>query len=132
LILIIGGTAQGKLDFARGLLGIEENDVADGEHCDLNQSFTRPVLDKLHLLIKRLKEQGIEAAGFIMEGIKTNENITIICDELAQGVVPVEKNEREMQELVGRIQCQLAQKAAKVYRVHCSLPVLIKGQENEL
>jgi adenosylcobinamide kinase/adenosylcobinamide-phosphate guanylyltransferase len=127
LILIVGGNSQGKLQFAMQLLDIREEMVSDGGTCDLDQAFAKPVLNRLHLLIKRTGEQGLDAAGFIMEGIRSNPDITVISDELGLGVIPVDPQDRELQELTGRIQCMLAQKASRVYRVHCSVPVLIKG-----
>lgn len=127
MILIIGGSSQGKTQFAKTLLKVEEDKITDGGSCVLEEAFTGPVLNKLQVLIQRLKEADFDAGRFILEGIKKNPEITIICDELGLGVVPVEQKDRERQELIGRIQCQIAQKADKVYRVHCSIPVLIKG-----
>jgi len=127
MILIIGGNSQGKLKFAKELLSIGDDLVTDGGTCEFDRAFDRPVLNHLHLLIRRMKQQGLDVYGIVRQGIERNPEITIICDELGLGVVPVNCEERELQELTGRIQCELAQKAAQVYRVHCSIPVKIKG-----
>jgi adenosylcobinamide kinase/adenosylcobinamide-phosphate guanylyltransferase len=131
MIFILGGNSQGKLDFARSLLRFPAENVTDGENCGLTEAFDKPVLNKLHLLIKRLLESGTDPWETIRAGIERNPDMTIICDELSCGVVPVGKEERELQEKVGRIQCEIAKRAEKVYRVFCSLPVLLKGKEDE-
>ncbi len=133
MIFIIGGNSQGKLEFARNLLGIDgDQQITDGASCDLTEAFTRPILNRLHILIKRLKAEEYDLNQFIEQGIDQNPQVTIICDELSTGVIPLSKEDRELQELVGRIQCTIAKRAGQVYRVYCSIPVLIKGDEHAL
>lgn len=133
MIFIIGGNSQGKLEFARNLLGLDGDDqITDGVSCDLTKAFARPILNQLHVLIKRLIAEGYDPNQFIQLGIDHNPRVTIICDELSTGVIPLLKEDREMQELVGRIQCTIAKRARQVYRVYCSIPVLIKGDEHAL
>ncbi|NLM22423.1 MAG: hypothetical protein GX207_11910 [Peptococcaceae bacterium] len=127
MILIIGGNSQGKLQFAQEMLQVGNEMISDGGTCQLDQAFAKPVLNRLHLLISRLKQQGLDPYSFIKQGIENNPEITIICDELGLGVVPIDREERELQELTGRLLCDIARQAAQVYRVHCSIPVKIKG-----
>ena len=46
--------------------------------------------------------------------------------ELAGGVVPVDPDERAAREAAGRLGCLLAQRAERVVRVFCGLPVVLK------
>lgn len=50
----------------------------------------------------------------------------IITDEVGNGIVPLEKAEREYRDIVGSIQIKLAEKAEGVYRVICQLSQRIK------
>ncbi|MGI5902070.1 MAG: bifunctional adenosylcobinamide kinase/adenosylcobinamide-phosphate guanylyltransferase [Desulfitobacteriia bacterium] len=127
MIFIIGGRGQGKLQFAKELLRVGEESIIDGGSCVLEQAFSKPVLNKLHLLVYRLLEANIDAEEFIRTGINKKPPLALICDELGTGVIPMEKKERIFQEQLGRIQCQLAQEAEKVYRIYCSIPQLLKG-----
>jgi adenosyl cobinamide kinase/adenosyl cobinamide phosphate guanylyltransferase len=127
MIFIIGGNSQGKLEFAKELLQVQDESITDGAVCEIAHSFQKPVLNHLHLLIKRLKEEGRDPHEFIRQGIACNPDITIVCDELSTGVIPVLREDRELQELVGRVQCLVAKSAEKGYRVYCAIPVLIKG-----
>ncbi|AFV01776.1 hypothetical protein UNSWDHB_2860 [Dehalobacter sp. UNSWDHB] len=131
MILVIGGGSQGKLEFVRSRWDIASANITDGGTCTFEEAFQHPVLDHLHLLIRRLQEAGLDARKFIADGIEQHPDMILICDELSSAVVPVLKDDREMQETTGRILCAAAQKAAKVYRVFCSIPVLIKGEEHE-
>jgi hypothetical protein len=127
VILIIGGNSQGKRDFVKKNLGVQDENISDGWNCPLQDAFNKPVLDHLHVLIKRAKEDGRDPLLYIQEGLDYNPKITLICDELGTGVIPIRKEERDLQESVGRILCLIAKRAEKVYRVYCSIPVLIKG-----
>ena len=50
----------------------------------------------------------------------------MICDEVGCGVVPLERADRERREAIGRLCCQLAQKAQAVYRLQCGLAMRLK------
>ncbi|UWG95486.1 bifunctional adenosylcobinamide kinase/adenosylcobinamide-phosphate guanylyltransferase [Dehalobacter sp. DCM] len=130
MILIIGGNSQGKLACALRLLPIQADDISDGEVCRIEEAFQRKVINHFHHLVKRLRESGIDPQPFIMEGIAKNPAIVVISDELSSAVVPIVRESRELQEAVGRILCQLAQQADRVYRVFCGIPSCIKGDAN--
>jgi len=132
MILIIGGRAQGKRTFARKLLGRSETDIADGGSVGFEEAFSRPILNDLHLLIKRLREAGYDPLDFVAKALaeKEAENKmpeALICEEVANAVIPLAAEDRELQEQIGRVQCFLAGKAESVYRVYCAIPVPIKG-----
>ena len=59
-------------------------------------------------------------------GCKQNAHTLIICDEVGGGVTPLDREDRDWRELVGRTCCALAETAEAVYRVHCGLGVRIK------
>lgn len=128
MILVIGGNSQGKLDFVKEKFDLTDYDISDGGTCKLEGAFKKPVLNRLHLLIKRMTEGNIKPEDAALSGIQENPDIIIICDELGCGIVPVNAEERDFREQVGRIQCQLARKADKVFRVCCGIPILIKGE----
>lgn len=128
MVFITGGNSQGKLEFVKSALGIKEEEIADGGICGFNEAFQKQVLDKLHLLVGRMLSQGLDAQAEVIKGVEENPNIIVICDETGCGIVPIEARERILREQVGRLACNLARKAQKVYRVSCGIPVLIKGE----
>ena len=107
--LIIGGAHQGKLDWYHREYGTDAA-VAQGETVSLQTPPQQPVLNHLHLWVRRMVQEDPEHA----------------CDEIGCGVVPMQPQERQWRELTGRLCCQLAQKAQRVCRVFCGLPHLLK------
>lgn len=114
MVLIVGGMAQGKLDFARRELGVtawsegrlgEENCV-----CGLEE-IVRAAPDP-------------EAA--VRRWLADHPEGVLICREVGCGVTPLDRADREWREAVGRLCCRLAEEAEAVYRVRCGLGARLK------
>lgn len=103
-ILIIGGAAQGKSAFARTLS--PEQDIIDDLHVRVQQAMR----DKTPLP---------NASDFVGK--------TIVCQEVGGGVVPMDASERDWREYTGRLCCDIAAQADRVYRVYCGIATCIKG-----
>ena len=52
----------------------------------------------------------------------------VTCDEIGCGVVPIERNDENWREAVGRLCCALAEQADAVIRVWAGVPQFIKGE----
>lgn len=114
MVLIVGGMAQGKLDFARRELGVTAwSEGAPGE------------ADCVYGLQQAIREtpDWREALTLWREA---HPDGVIICDEVGCGVTPLDRWDREWREQVGRACCRLAAEAEAVYRVHCGVGVRIK------
>ena len=101
--LVIGGNAQGKLNYVLSKYHLQEEMVWDGvlpDHTVLQQRETM-IMNHFHLWI-------------------------IISDEIGNGIVPLEPFEREYRERVGRILVRLAERAEEVERVICGIAQKIK------
>lgn len=103
-ILIVGGMAQGKREFARRL-------SPETEMIDNLQDIVRQALDT--------GKPVPQASEFLGK--------TVICTELGCGIVPMDAEEREWREQTGRLCCDLAAQADRVYRVSCGIAQCIKG-----
>ena len=103
--------------------------VADGSTCTQEEILQCNILDHLHLYIRRLLEQSIpekEIAGQIDCLCKNNPYMCIVCNELGNGVVPMEAFDRRYRETVGRICCNIAKQAEEVIRIVCGIPIVLK------
>ena len=60
--------------------------------------------------------------------MKQHPSITIACDEVGGGVVPIDKGDLEYREAVGRICCELAAMAEEMERVYCGIPTILKSE----
>lgn len=108
MILVIGGYAAGKRQYVQDVLGYDaaqmSNQIADDVPVfyGLESQPDTPLEQLLH------KE-------------------VVICDEIGCGLVPIEKEERQRRERVGRLCVSLAKEAAQVIRVVCGIGQTIKG-----
>lgn len=111
MILIIGGTAQGKTQYARKL-------AKEGWHIE----------DDFHLKVKaalQKKSDPLEEAKNLLTQYDPHKLI-IVSNEMGCGIVPIDPFEREYREKNGRVNCYLAEHAEQVIRVICGLGEKIK------
>ena len=110
MVLVIGGSYQGKTEYAR-------------------ENFPEAkYFNQLHLFVKkRLSE--LKKPYEILEEIReaTKEGTwVIIGDEIGNGIVPMEAEDRLWRETTGRILVELAKDATEVHRVVCGIGQRIK------
>lgn len=126
MIFIIGGFAQGKLRFAKGLINSKEQ--AEYAGSDFAKIFEQKIINKLHIIIKDLINAAIDPIEFFQDNMHLLRDKIIICDEIGLGVVPIDDGERNWRELTGRVCCIIAQEADEVYRVYSGIPTRLKGK----
>ena len=125
--LIIGGYAQGKLDYVLTKYHLQENMVWDGILPDNTALRDKQIIvNHFHQWVKQCILDGGCPEEEIISFLDDHENCIIICDEIGNGIVPLDKFEREYRERVGRILTQLAKRAEEVERVLCGIGQKIK------
>ena len=124
MMLMVGGMSQGKLPYALRVTGLSAQDVAE----DFAAAKEKPIFYGLHTAARRAMEQGLDPATLMREALAANPDLLVICDEIGCGVVPIDPFEREWRDQVGRICCDIAKDAARVERIVCGLPQLLKGE----
>lgn len=125
--LIIGGFAQGKLNYALTKYHLQESAVWDGILPDnVLLRDKQIIVNHFHQWVKTRILDGGCPEEEIISFLDDYENCIIICDEIGNGIVPLDKFEREYRERVGRILIQIAQRAEGVERVLCGIGQKIK------
>lgn len=128
--LVIGGYAQGKLDYVIKKYDIDEKNVFDYElpsKEDLESKLgSTIVINTLHRIIKKRIKEGGRPEEEITSFVKKNPDCIIICDEIGNGIVPIDPFERVYRERTGRILIGLAESADEVERIICGIPQKIK------
>lgn len=131
--LIFGGVYQGKLEYTKEHFNIGEEDVfvCDKEAEKPEIDFSQKVIYKLEEFTLACVKQGIEANEYLRENqMKLKEKI-IICADISQGVVPMDKEIRAWREMNGRTMIYLSSHANNVTRIFCGLPQTIKSVNNK-
>ena len=113
MILVIGGYAAGKKEYVRSLGYQEEDFTTDPQE-------EKPVVYGLET---RAAQAG-EGWESLVPGLVEKE--VVICQEVGSGVIPLEKEARQMREYTGRLCTALAEQADRVVRLFCGVPTIIK------
>lgn len=151
--LYIGGFAQGKLEYVQNKKAEEAISIAmvidcaqsdyqktlqsidnkiKNENADVNNIANVNdivIINHLHLWVKDLLREGMEEAAVqstILSWVATHPNTILICDELGNGIVPLEKMDRIWREQTGRLMIELAKQAERVERILCGLGQRLK------
>lgn len=137
--LIIGGLAQGKLYYVLQKEGNEQCIIYDGvlpEERQIQEAWKEAgsqektlVINHFHHVVKKElagKRTPEELEADVMEFVEKHPEVILICDEIGNGIVPVDAFERTYREQTGRILIRLAQKADEVVRVLCGIGQRIK------
>lgn len=126
--LIFGGAYQGKLEYIMKTLDIKDNEVfycrKDAPQPELD--FSKKVLYKLEDFTFACVKQGVEAKDYFIENRQLLEDKIMICTDISQGIVPMEKELRAWREMNGRAMIYLSGEAENVVRIFCGLPHKIK------
>ena len=110
MILIIGGSYQGKTEYA------------------LTNFPNARFLNQAHLLIKKRVAEGKSEAKILAELKETvaEGDWVIISDDIGNGVVPLDKTDRKWREICGRVLIEIAKEATEVHRVILGIGQRIK------
>ena len=103
LIFVVGGAEMGKRSFA-------EREFPEAR---LIPDYHSVVREQLAAGL----DPGAEAEKLLAEIASGGQTVVITSDELGCGLVPMERSDREYREINGRVNCGIAARADRVYRV---------------
>ncbi|NLL78868.1 MAG: hypothetical protein GX234_03565 [Clostridiales bacterium] len=129
--LIIGGYAQGKLNYVLKRLSSRSYQVWDGEIPEQPKQMktdldTLVIINHFSCWVRKCIEKGGCPEEEIICFLECYPDVVIISDEIGCGIVPMEAFEREYRERTGRLLTELAERAEEVERVICGIGQRIK------
>lgn len=124
--LIFGGAYQGKLDYSKKTFDCHEEDVFYCIDVSTEADFEKKIVYKTEDLVLACVRNGIEAKDYFKKNKTLWENTVIICCDISQGIVPMERENREWREMTGRLMTYLGEEAKTVTRIFCGLPQRVK------
>lgn len=129
MIFVVGGAYQGKTDFVKEHFHIKENDIIEGESCEIELIYQAKVINHFHMLIMRFMKENKDVNTILTKLISKNPDCIIITTQIGCGLVPIDRFEREYREKVGRICCEIAKNSKQVYRVQCAIATKIQDKD---
>ena len=124
--LVIGGYAQGKLNYVLQQNGGKQFCVWDGVLPDSDGTEKTVIFNHFHNWVRECILQGRNPEKEIQAMLCRYPDCIIISDEIGNGIVPVDAFEREYRERTGRLLVELAGAAEEVVRVICGIGQKIK------
>ena len=125
MILIFGGSYQGKLEFTKETFGVTENDVFTCT-VDSEIDWSKKVLYNLDQAFLRHVREGKESRDVLKDHLDQLKDKILIVNDISQGIVPMERENRDWREMTGRAMLYISKEADEVYRVFCGLGSKIK------
>lgn len=126
MILIIGGSYQGKLDFARQRFGLSDAEI---QLCDEGTEaidFSRRCAAYIDRYALNRVRAGLEPVDPFNENDEKMRDMIFIANDISGGVVPVDPVLRAWREACGRMNNRLAARADEVWRLFCGIPRRLK------
>ena len=125
MILIFGGSYQGKLEFTKETFGVTENDIFTCT-VDSEIDWSKKVLYNLDQAFLRHVREGKESRDVLKDHLDHLKDKILIVNDISQGIVPMERENRDWREMTGRAMLYISKEADEVYRVFCGLGSKIK------
>lgn len=119
MIFIVGGMASGKESYARSL-GYPESEMAFDVHKLLRDAR---LWDEHDAQGDRDGSDGVSFDALVDELAGKS---VVTCAEVGSGVVPLDFGERMWRDEVGRLSRELAERADRVVRMVCGIPVVLR------
>ena len=126
MILIFGGSYQGKLKYAIERFGLTEEDIY---RCDTENTETpgnKRLIYEIDKWILALIKDDADVNGAVRLMIDEHENSIIVCNDISCGVVPEDPIYRKWREAVGKAMAELVETADEVVRLFCGIPCVLK------
>lgn len=131
MVLVVGGSHQGKRAYACKRFGLPKENFIDGASCTLEELYHCVGVYHFHEFMKKSmsnKKNLLDIHTLLRE---KNPEIIIITNEIGYGIVPIDPFERRYREQTGRICCKLAEASSQVYRVVSGIGMMIKDTTTE-
>lgn len=124
MILIFGGSYNGKINYTKKKYEITENDIF---YCkDTNIDFSKKVICGIHIFVKKCVVNDLDTLEILKENIDNLKDKIIITDEIGSGIVPIKKEDRLWRETLGKSIQFLAENSNEVYRIFFGLEECLK------
>ena len=125
MIFVIVGYAQGKMAFVKETWKVEEENIFHGTVPE-KQGQELTVMNDFNQWVRTIWNREEHPKDVVEAWLKNHPKGIIISDEIGNGIVPMEKEERLFRDFMGNVQIMIAKQSEEVYRVICGIGQKIK------
>lgn len=128
MYFILGGRAQGKLEYAKQIYGNElrSYDLKEG---DMETAFSYEIIYNIHEWVKKMLILEKSPTLYFKNNLSKFENKIIIGDEIGSGIVPIDAFERTWRDETGWLYQLISQHSKRVNRVFAGLGITLKDMK---
>lgn len=129
MILVFGGSSQGKLDFALLTYGNTPEQVLTCTGTTLSLIDDHKVIYGVEKFVLNCIRNDIDPLNYLMENIQSLKSKILICNDISSGVVPMAEENRKWCQQNGKCLQYLSSQSSTVYRIFCGLPMVLKDEQ---
>ena len=124
MVLIIGGSYQGKLDFAKTAFTLSEDDIFTCSSSEID--FSKRCINSIEEFSLASIRCGTDPSKYFKAHKDDWKDSILICEDIFCGVVPMGAEMRAWRQATGRLCQYLSREAAQVSRIFCGLEQRLK------
>ena len=124
MVLIIGGSYQGKLDFAKNAFTLSEDDIFTCSSSEID--FSKRCINSIEEFSLANIRCGTDPSEYFKAHKDDWKDSILICEDIFCGVVPMGAEMRAWRQATGRLCQYLSREAAQVSRIFCGLEQRLK------
>ena len=124
MVLIIGGSYQGKLDFAKTAFTLSEDDIFTCSSSEID--FSKRCINRVEEFTLTCVRSGLDPSEYFKDHKDDWKDSILICEDIFCGVVPMGAEMRAWRQATGRLCQYLSREAAEVSRIFCGLEQKLK------
>jgi hypothetical protein len=124
--LIFGGAYQGRLEYAKSEYNLTDEDIFFCSDDRAEIDISKPAVYCIEKFLLACIRAGLDPAEEFADIYDALADKIVICTDISQGIVPVDRELRMWREAAGRAMVRMAKDAQTVTRVFAGLPLALK------
>lgn len=124
--LIFGGAYQGRLEYAKSEYNLTDEDIFFCSDDRAEIDISKPAVYCIEKFLLACIRAGLEPVEEFADIYDALADKIVICTDISQGIVPVDRELRMWREAAGRAMVRMAKDAQTVTRVFAGLPLALK------
>ena len=124
--LVFGGAYQGRLEYAKTEYNLSDDDIFFCSEDKAEIDLSKPAVYCIEKFLLACIRAGLDPAEKFADIYDALADKIVICTDISQGIVPIDRQLRAWREETGRAMVKMAEDAQSVTRIFAGLPLVLK------